>query len=72
MGVGLETIFDIAFDETPYEAIFKCPMCGEEFVGYRTNKIEDDDIRPEVRKHECNDKNVGVATLIGFRYNPRL
>lgn len=75
MGVGLETIFDLAdeltTDKEPYEAIFRCQLCGEEFVGFRTSYVSDEDIRYNERMHQCEGKDVGVAVLVGFRYNPR-
>lgn len=75
MGVGLETIFDIGKDETPYEAIYRCQLCGEEFVSYRTNRegCSDNELfeRNNNQRHMCNNGDVGIATLIGFKYNPR-
>lgn len=57
---------------TPYEATFKCQLCGDEFNGFSTNFVTEDDIQEyslkDRRKHECKDGSVGVAILVGFRY----
>ena len=55
-------------EERMYSAIFKCQLCGKEFVGFKVHQVTDADIRnSEKRKHSCSDGGVGIAVLAGFR-----
>jgi len=55
-----------------WELVYKCRMCGNTFSGARWfgdvlgNRAYDENGR-ETHRHECEDGNVGIGDIVGFR-----